>query len=135
MKFMCTSIGSLGKDNSTGIVTMVVLDTAFLRETTNGLRIKTWQVVPILHQQKNYPLGESKIILFFIFILGSRGVVDLVSGTLNRIRSKLAWEIAENKFEKEFIDALTQHLTSFPIPVTYLYTCVTEYISSQVIGK
>ncbi|CAK7333269.1 unnamed protein product [Dovyalis caffra] len=34
---------SLGKDNSTGIVTKVVLDTAFLRETTNGLRIKTWQ--------------------------------------------------------------------------------------------
>ncbi|XP_047319919.1 probable polygalacturonase At1g80170 [Impatiens glandulifera] len=37
------SIGSLGKDNSTGIVTKVVLDTAFLRNTTNGLRIKTWQ--------------------------------------------------------------------------------------------
>ncbi|CAI0434668.1 unnamed protein product [Linum tenue] len=37
------SIGSLGKDNSTGIVTKVVLDTALLRETTNGLRIKTWQ--------------------------------------------------------------------------------------------
>ncbi|KAB1207891.1 hypothetical protein CJ030_MR7G024253 [Morella rubra] len=37
------SIGSLGKDNSTGLVTKVVLDTAFLKETTNGLRIKTWQ--------------------------------------------------------------------------------------------
>uniref|UniRef100_A0A2C9UU84 endo-polygalacturonase n=3 Tax=Manihot esculenta TaxID=3983 RepID=A0A2C9UU84_MANES len=37
------SIGSLGKDNSTGIVTKVVLDTAFLKEATNGLRIKTWQ--------------------------------------------------------------------------------------------
>ncbi|XWS63677.1 hypothetical protein CRYUN_Cryun06bG0122100 [Craigia yunnanensis] len=37
------SIGSLGIDNSTGIVTKVVLDTAFLRETTNGVRIKTWQ--------------------------------------------------------------------------------------------
>ncbi|KAH7570302.1 hypothetical protein JRO89_XS05G0083300 [Xanthoceras sorbifolium] len=37
------SIGSLGKDNSIGIVTKVVLDTAFLSETTNGLRIKTWQ--------------------------------------------------------------------------------------------
>ncbi|XP_044480683.1 probable polygalacturonase At1g80170 [Mangifera indica] len=37
------SIGSLGKDNSIGIVTKVVLDTAFLRDTTNGLRIKTWQ--------------------------------------------------------------------------------------------
>lgn len=38
------SIGSLGKDNSTGIVTKVVLDSAFLKEATNGLRIKTWQV-------------------------------------------------------------------------------------------
>ncbi|KAK8484061.1 hypothetical protein V6N13_017483 [Hibiscus sabdariffa] len=37
------SIGSLGKDNSTAIVTKVVLDTALLRETTNGVRIKTWQ--------------------------------------------------------------------------------------------
>ncbi|KAG6655012.1 hypothetical protein CIPAW_05G185600 [Carya illinoinensis] len=37
------SIGSLGKDNSTGIVSKVVVDTAFLQETTNGLRIKTWQ--------------------------------------------------------------------------------------------
>nr|GMD15075.1 probable polygalacturonase At1g80170 [Ipomoea batatas] len=37
------SIGSLGKDNSVAVVTKVVLDTAFLRGTTNGLRIKTWQ--------------------------------------------------------------------------------------------
>ncbi|XP_019052350.1 PREDICTED: probable polygalacturonase At1g80170 [Nelumbo nucifera] len=37
------SIGSLGKDNSVGIVSKVVLDTALLRETTNGVRIKTWQ--------------------------------------------------------------------------------------------
>ncbi|CDY44150.1 BnaA09g31020D [Brassica napus] len=37
------SIGSLGNNNSTGIVTKVVLDTALLRETTNGLRIKTYQ--------------------------------------------------------------------------------------------
>jgi hypothetical protein len=43
--FLLISIGSLGKDNSTGMVTKVVLDTAFLRETTNGLRIKTWQVI------------------------------------------------------------------------------------------
>jgi hypothetical protein len=39
------SIGSLGKDNSTGIVAKVVLDTAFTSETTNGVRIKTWQVI------------------------------------------------------------------------------------------
>ncbi|KAH6785682.1 hypothetical protein C2S51_038137 [Perilla frutescens var. frutescens] len=37
------SIGSLGKDNTTGIVETVVVDKAFLRGTTNGLRIKTWQ--------------------------------------------------------------------------------------------
>ncbi|XP_054810066.1 probable polygalacturonase At1g80170 isoform X2 [Prosopis cineraria] len=37
------SIGSLGKDNSAGIVTKVILDTAVLKETTNGVRIKTWQ--------------------------------------------------------------------------------------------
>ncbi|KAJ8773824.1 hypothetical protein K2173_008287 [Erythroxylum novogranatense] len=37
------SIGSLGKDNSVGIVTKVVVDTAFIRDATNGLRIKTWQ--------------------------------------------------------------------------------------------
>ncbi|KAK1403646.1 hypothetical protein POM88_003251 [Heracleum sosnowskyi] len=37
------SIGSLGKDNSTCIVTKVVLDNAFFIGTTNGLRIKTWQ--------------------------------------------------------------------------------------------
>ncbi|KAK1438205.1 hypothetical protein QVD17_04011 [Tagetes erecta] len=37
------SIGSLGKDNSTDFVTAVVLDTAFLKGATNGLRIKTWQ--------------------------------------------------------------------------------------------
>ncbi|GER27564.1 pectin lyase-like superfamily protein [Striga asiatica] len=37
------SIGSLGKDNSTGIVENVVLETAFIQNATNGLRIKTWQ--------------------------------------------------------------------------------------------
>lgn len=37
------SIGSLGKDNSTGIVTNVVLSGAFIKNATNGVRIKTWQ--------------------------------------------------------------------------------------------
>ncbi|KAL1534138.1 galacturonan 1,4-alpha-galacturonidase [Salvia divinorum] len=37
------SIGSLGKENTTCIVESVVVDKAFLRGTTNGLRIKTWQ--------------------------------------------------------------------------------------------
>lgn len=47
------SIGSLGKDNSSGIVTKVVLDSAFLRGTTNGLRIKTWQVIILFHVEKS----------------------------------------------------------------------------------
>ncbi|GFP81437.1 probable polygalacturonase at1g80170, partial [Phtheirospermum japonicum] len=37
------SIGSLGQNNSTGIVEKVVLETAYLKGTTNGLRIKSWQ--------------------------------------------------------------------------------------------
>ncbi|CAN8235738.1 unnamed protein product [Cochlearia groenlandica] len=37
------SIGSLGRGNSTATVTAIVLDTAYLKNTTNGLRIKTWQ--------------------------------------------------------------------------------------------
>ncbi|KAK1298592.1 hypothetical protein QJS10_CPB14g00100 [Acorus calamus] len=37
------SIGSLGQGNSMGTVIGVVLDTATLTGTTNGLRIKTWQ--------------------------------------------------------------------------------------------
>ncbi|XP_058195009.1 probable polygalacturonase At1g80170 isoform X2 [Rhododendron vialii] len=48
------SIGSLGKDNSTGLVTKVVLDTAFLRETANGLRIKTWQTSAVQISQIMY---------------------------------------------------------------------------------
>ncbi|CAN1318727.1 Polygalacturonase ADPG1 [Linum perenne] len=39
----CLRIGSLGKDNSTGFVSKVVVDTALLQDTMNGLRIKTWQ--------------------------------------------------------------------------------------------
>ncbi|KAK6922240.1 Glycoside hydrolase, family 28 [Dillenia turbinata] len=37
------SIGSLGKNNATDFVSKVVLDTAFLKDTTSGVRIKTWQ--------------------------------------------------------------------------------------------
>ncbi|CAF2194240.1 unnamed protein product [Brassica rapa] len=37
------SIGSLGRGNSTATVSAIVLDTAVLKNTTNGLRIKTWQ--------------------------------------------------------------------------------------------
>ncbi|KAK6930994.1 Glycoside hydrolase, family 28 [Dillenia turbinata] len=37
------SIGRLGKNNATDFVSHVVLDTAFLKDTTNGVRIKTWQ--------------------------------------------------------------------------------------------
>ncbi|KHG03123.1 hypothetical protein F383_27681 [Gossypium arboreum] len=48
------SIGSLGEDNSVGIVTNVVLDTALLRETTNGVRIKTWQTSAVQISQIVY---------------------------------------------------------------------------------
>ncbi|XP_010254365.1 PREDICTED: probable polygalacturonase At1g80170 [Nelumbo nucifera] len=37
------SIGSLGKSNSSAIVSNVLVDGAFLSNTANGLRIKTWQ--------------------------------------------------------------------------------------------
>ncbi|KAL2926500.1 Polygalacturonase [Bienertia sinuspersici] len=39
------SIGSLGKGNSTGIVTKVVLSGAYIKNASNGVRIKTWQVI------------------------------------------------------------------------------------------
>ena len=42
--FLFCSIGSIGQGHSKGTVTAVVLETAFLKNTTNGLRIKTWQV-------------------------------------------------------------------------------------------
>ncbi|KAK9008192.1 hypothetical protein V6N11_075094 [Hibiscus sabdariffa] len=48
------SIGSLGKDNSADIVTKVVLDTALLRETTNGVRIETWQTSAVQTNQVMY---------------------------------------------------------------------------------
>lgn len=38
------SIGSLGKDNSEDYVSNVLVDRAKLSGTTNGVRIKTWQV-------------------------------------------------------------------------------------------
>lgn len=38
------SIGSLGKDNSSDHVSNVLVDRARLTGTTNGVRIKTWQV-------------------------------------------------------------------------------------------
>ncbi|CAA0838726.1 Pectin lyase-like superfamily protein [Striga hermonthica] len=37
------SIGSLGKNNSTGTVENVVVDRAVIRGASNGVRIKTWQ--------------------------------------------------------------------------------------------
>lgn len=38
------SIGSLGKGNSEAHVADVLVDRVFLHDTTNGFRIKTWQV-------------------------------------------------------------------------------------------
>ncbi|RRT72000.1 hypothetical protein BHM03_00041485, partial [Ensete ventricosum] len=43
-----------GKDNSTAIVTGVVLDTATLTGTENGLRIKTWQTSAVKISQVIY---------------------------------------------------------------------------------
>ncbi|KAK9669516.1 hypothetical protein RND81_13G136300 [Saponaria officinalis] len=37
------SIGSLGKNNATDFVQNIVLNGAFIKNTTNGLRIKSWQ--------------------------------------------------------------------------------------------
>lgn len=41
--FIC-SIGSLGADGSSDYVSNVMVNRATLSGTTNGLRIKTWQV-------------------------------------------------------------------------------------------
>lgn len=41
---MFCSIGSLGADNSEAEVSNVMVNGATLRGTTNGVRIKTWQV-------------------------------------------------------------------------------------------
>jgi polygalacturonase len=37
------SIGSLGKNRTTDMVDKVKVDTCFLTNTTNGVRIKSWQ--------------------------------------------------------------------------------------------
>ena len=42
--FLC-SIGRLGNDDSTVIVSKIVVDTSFLKGTTNGLRVKICQVI------------------------------------------------------------------------------------------
>jgi len=44
MKCLFCSIGSLGADNSEAEVSNVVVNRATLTGTTNGVRIKTWQV-------------------------------------------------------------------------------------------
>ncbi|KAL1327529.1 probable polygalacturonase At1g80170 isoform X2 [Arachis ipaensis] len=63
------SIGSLGKDNSTGIVTKVILDTAVIKDTTNGVRIKTWQtsaveISEIMYQNISGTTRSAKAIQF-----------------------------------------------------------------------
>jgi hypothetical protein len=39
------SIGSLGKNRTTDMVENVRVDTCLLTNTTNGVRIKSWQVI------------------------------------------------------------------------------------------
>jgi hypothetical protein len=41
------NIGSLGKNNAADNVSNVVVDGVFLNASTNGLRVKTWQVIEI----------------------------------------------------------------------------------------
>lgn len=43
-KFFCVSIGSLGANNSEGHVANVMVNNAKITDTSNGVRIKTWQV-------------------------------------------------------------------------------------------
>ncbi|KAF3597040.1 hypothetical protein DY000_02023561 [Brassica cretica] len=76
------SIGSLGNHNSTGIVTKVVLDTAFLKETTNGLRIKTYQVIKkqsfnliLLQTYVKLVLGVYLLICYLEQLQGGSGYV------------------------------------------------------------
>ncbi|OIV93894.1 hypothetical protein TanjilG_05597 [Lupinus angustifolius] len=62
-------IGSLGKDNSTGIVSKVILDTAVFKDTTNGVRIKTWQtsaveISEIMYQNISGTTKSAKAIKF-----------------------------------------------------------------------
>jgi hypothetical protein len=53
--FFFYSIGSLGAGNSNDYVSNVIVNRALLSGTTNGLRIKTWQV----------RIGFQEIVYFF----------------------------------------------------------------------
>lgn len=69
--FLFFSIGSLGRGNSTATVSAIVLDTAVLKNTTNGLRIKTWQVTSqflilvylILLVPENYDDLQNRVVM------------------------------------------------------------------------
>lgn len=45
--YLPSSIGSLGKYNAWAQVSNVVVDGAFISDTENGVRIKTWQVISL----------------------------------------------------------------------------------------
>lgn len=117
------SIGSLGKDNSTGIVTKVVLDTAFLRETTNGVRIKTWQVsitasitiwIWILHGWL-YKTHNGKIALF----VWCRGVLDMFVACDSKM-----WEWKMLRIPSSLINSIVTLL----LPVKLRYTILKIHI-------
>jgi len=57
------SIGSLGADNSEAEVSNVVVNRAALTGTTNGVRIKTWQVKVGLKILKISLLGTLELTL------------------------------------------------------------------------
>lgn len=69
------SIGSLGKANSSAYVQNVSLDGAYLFNTENGLRIKTWQVIfPYKTHLSFYGSNIFKLITSTVSILDLFGV-------------------------------------------------------------
>lgn len=63
--FIC-SIGSLGADGSSDYVSNVMVNRARLSGTTNGLRIKTWQVIKNLFSNMHFFLGAPPFYNFIV---------------------------------------------------------------------
>lgn len=51
------SIRSLGKNNSSAAVQDIIVDGAYLFDTQNGLRIKTWQVTSLTAYLFSVPMA------------------------------------------------------------------------------
>ena len=61
----CCSIGSLGANNSWACVSDVLVEKATLLGTTNGVRIKTWQVMHGIFAKWHGNLDSSSLFLNF----------------------------------------------------------------------